>query len=96
MLDFGVSCFEWDEANIEHIAAHNVFVAEAEEAVSIAPLHLDTYIIDGEIRSEEIGPTQAGRILKVILISDDSTIRVITAFDASAHAKRLYLMSMVD
>ena len=69
MLDRGVSFFEWDEANIEHVASHNVTVCEAEEALSIAPLHLDTYIVDGEIRSEEIGQTAAGRILKVILIS---------------------------
>ena len=30
--------FEWDETNVAHIAAHGVSVAEAEQALTIAPL----------------------------------------------------------
>jgi uncharacterized DUF497 family protein len=91
-----VSFFAWDEINIKHVLAHGVSVSEVEEALSIAPLHLDNYIVDGEKRSEEVGQTAAGRILKVILVSDDRSIRVITAFDASAHSKRVYLRSLVN
>jgi uncharacterized DUF497 family protein len=88
-----VSLFEWDDANIRHIAEHDVSVSEAEEALMLSPLELDSYVIDDEQRFEDIGQTAAGRILKIVSVSREDRIRVITAFDASAHSKRLYLES---
>jgi uncharacterized DUF497 family protein len=95
VLDWRVSLFEWDEANLQHIAAHGVSAAEAEEALLLSPLELDSYIIDGEQRFEDAGETAAGRILKVISVLRGDAIRVVTAFDASAHTKRIYLESKI-
>jgi uncharacterized DUF497 family protein len=86
--------FEWDEANIGHIAAHGVEVAEAEEALTIAPLEIDSYDVDGERRFEDLGQTASGRILKVLyVLRGELRIRVVTAYDATALGKRTYLGS---
>jgi hypothetical protein len=34
--------FDWDEANIRHIAEHGVLPSEAEEVILRSPLDLDT------------------------------------------------------
>jgi len=49
--------FDWDEANVAHIATHDVIPREAEEAYKSQPLYLDYSIEDGEERHREIGET---------------------------------------
>ena len=88
-----MSVFEWDEANVKHIGEHDVSPEEAEEALLLAPLELDSYVVDGELRFEDVGQTEAGRILKVVSTLRDERVRVVTAFDASAHSSRLYLQA---
>jgi uncharacterized DUF497 family protein len=58
--------FDWNQANIAHIARHDVLPHEAEEAYNSNPLYLDYLIEDGEERHHEIGETLAGRILVVV------------------------------
>jgi uncharacterized DUF497 family protein len=55
--------FDWDRANIEHIAKHGVTPAEAEQVVLNDPVDLTLQLRDGEERTPQIGETNAGRIL---------------------------------
>jgi uncharacterized DUF497 family protein len=90
--------FDWDEANLQHIALHSVSPEEAEQVLLGSPFELGTYEIDGEDRLEEVGCTSKGRILKVVTIIRSGRIRVATAYDASKaekiafleHQRRLY------
>ncbi len=90
-----MSFFDWDEANRDHIARHKVTPTEAEEVSLGFPLELDSYIIDGELRVEEVGQTSAGRILKIVSIERERKTRIVTAFDAPYNVKQLFLMSKV-
>jgi uncharacterized DUF497 family protein len=89
--------FEWDDANVTHIALHGVSTDEAEQALTIAPLDIDSYVVESEVRFEALGETAAGRILKVLyILPDELHIRVITAYDAAAFGKQLYLRSRIS
>lgn len=80
--------FDWDEANLGHIALHAVSPEEVEEVLIGFAFEVDTYTVDGEERVEEVGATHAGRILKVVTTVRKGLIRVVTAFDA-VKAERL-------
>ncbi len=71
--------FDWDEANTNHIAKHGVEPYEAEEVVTNDPIDLSEGFRNGEERSEQIGETNNGRILRVLTTLRNSKIRVITA-----------------
>jgi uncharacterized DUF497 family protein len=75
--------FEWDDANIAHIAEHGVSPEEAEEVVLRNPLDLDYSVRDGEPRFRQVGETVAGRILAVITTERRGLTRVVTAYPAS-------------
>ena len=72
--------FDWDEANLQHIARHAVTRAEVEEVFAGPMMFLDTDTDDGEMRFVEIGRTAVGRVLKVVTTDRRDKIRVITAF----------------
>jgi uncharacterized DUF497 family protein len=72
--------FDWDEANIAHIAAHDVLPHEAEEVIENQPLYLDYSVEDGEERYREIGETSTGRVLMILSTLRNERTRVITAF----------------
>jgi uncharacterized protein len=83
--------FLWDEANIDHIAAHGVTPTEAEDVI------LDPRFIGGQARGTSterryavIGATAAGRILHVVYTVIDEAYRVITAYDANDRQKHRY------
>ena len=82
--------FDWDEANLEHIARHAVTRAEVEEVFASPMVFFDTDTEDGEIRIIEIGGTAAGRILKVVTTDRQDKIRVVTAFEPSAWEAKEY------
>ena len=83
--------FEWDEANEEHVAYHNVTPEEAEEALT-DPL-LVTATARRAVREPRwavVGATEAGRILFVVFTRRRGAIRVVTARDATRAEKRRY------
>jgi len=84
--------FEWDQANLDHIARHGVTFEEAEEALNSDTLELEYAEIHGEQRMHELGATATGRILKVVTIIRNGKVRVVTAYDASRQMKLAYLM----
>jgi uncharacterized DUF497 family protein len=74
--------FDWDDANIAHIAEHDVTPAEAEEAVANNPLDFDYSVRNGEIRLRQVGETVAGRVLGVVTTFRSGLTRVVTAYPA--------------
>ena len=83
--------FDWDEANIGHLAAHNVMPQEFEELLNNDPLDLDYEAINGEQRFRSTGLTNRGRFLTVVWTVRHGKVRAITAFAAGVAEKRAFL-----
>jgi uncharacterized DUF497 family protein len=89
--------FDWDEANLAHIAQHNVTREEAEQAVIGDPLDMELQIVgesDGEERLQQLGETAKGRILQLVTTWRDGKVRVISAWDAPRQLRLYYLAEM--
>lgn len=82
--------FDWDEANIKHLAVHKVTPTEFEQVLTNEPLDLDYESIDGEERYRAVGLTGAGRLLSVVFTIRGGRVRGITAFPATARDKRAF------
>ena len=84
--------FDWDDANLEHIARQGVDDLEAEEALTDeSRVRLaNTFKRSGETRLAYVGKTEAGRVLTVIVTPRAGKIRVVTARDADDIETRLY------
>lgn len=87
----GELVFDWDEANMEHIARHNVTSAEVEQVFANDPMDLGADVVDGEERYNSVGHTNRLRVLVVAWTMRRDTTRPITAFDASAPLTKRYL-----
>jgi uncharacterized protein len=85
-----VELFDWDDANLLHIAEHDVSTIEAEYVVTHDPLDLDIQVRESEERLAQVGVTEQGRILVVISVMRADRIRVVTAFDAPRRHKLLF------
>jgi uncharacterized DUF497 family protein len=76
--------FDWDDANIGHIAEHEAMLGDLFE-----------YDFDSEEGDEKrwsyLAETSQGRILRVLITMRDERMRVVTAFDPPRHQKLLYL-----
>jgi len=83
--------FDWDGANIAHLAKHNVTPSEFEELLNNDPLDLYFEEIDNEERYRSIGVTDGGRLLSVVWTIRGDTIRAITAFHPGASDRKAYL-----
>ncbi|CAN5414919.1 BrnT family toxin [soil metagenome] len=84
--------FDWDDANTEHVARHDVTPSEAEQVLKNDPADGGVQDHDGEERRVEVGMTDALRFLVVITTSRDDTIRVVTAYPASPAARQFYTL----
>jgi len=84
--------FDWDEANIRHLARHDITPDEAEYVLMNDPQHLSTQIDENEERLVEIGFTKAGRCLVVLSTWRGNRQRVVTAYDAP-RALKMHLIS---
>ena len=89
-MDSGLA-FEWDDANRDHIAHHEVSPEEAEQVIENDPLDIEAEAADGEPRFTSIGRTDHGRFLLVVTTLRQSRIRVVTAFPAPKSLIDLYL-----
>lgn len=82
--------FDWDDANVEHIAEHDVTPEEAEEAFA------DRHKLGAPVRSTReprrgfVGATQDGRVLFIVYTRRNARIRVISARNASQAMRRRY------
>ena len=82
--------FDWDEANLEHIARHKVSREEAEQVVLNDPVDGWRQIQDGEERFMQIGVTNAMRVLVVIITWRGELVRVVSAFPASPRLRKYF------
>ena len=83
--------FDWDEANIEHIAEHEVSPGEAEQVITNEPFEIDFQRYEEEDRISELGETDSGRILIVVSTMRGSALRVVTAYPASKAMRLEYI-----
>jgi uncharacterized protein len=83
--------FNWDDANILHLAEHGVMPEETEEVILSNPLDTGFDVIDGEDRWAYVGETGQGRILRIVITLRGERIRVVTAFEAPKYWKAFYL-----
>jgi uncharacterized DUF497 family protein len=82
--------FDWDEANIGHIARHAVRPDEAEQVILNDPLDLGLEIVEGEERYLNLGVTSRFRVLLVVTTWREDRVRVVTAFDPVKRLVQLY------
>jgi len=74
--------FDWNEANLMHIARHDVTPAEVEEVFERDPYIEYTHTADnGEERFVARGITARSRYLNIPYTERNERIRPITAFD---------------
>ena len=88
----GVIGFDWNEANIKHIAEHDVTPEEAEEVFSDEDNVLDEDIEHSivEKRFLIIGKTEKARLLYQIFTKWGDKIRVISSRDINKKEVHLY------
>ena len=83
--------FDWDEANIAHIARHNVTQEEVEQVFANDPMDLGAEVVDREQRYTGVGHTDRLRVLVLAWTMRGDATRPITAFDASVRLASRYL-----
>ncbi|HEV8037987.1 MAG TPA: BrnT family toxin [Bryobacteraceae bacterium] len=82
--------FDWDEANIGHVARHDVTPTEAEEVILNDPLDIGVQVIEGEDRYVNLGSTRGGRVLLVVTAWREDRVRVVTALEPIRRLVRFY------
>jgi hypothetical protein len=82
--------FDWDEANVGHLARHRVMPEEAEQVILNDPVDLGMEIVEGEERHVSLGATERGRILLVVTTWRQDRVRVVTAFEPIRRLIELY------
>jgi uncharacterized DUF497 family protein len=82
--------FLWDNANIDHIALHEVTPEEAEQVIENEPLEIGKVERNGELRIVHLGETDAGRVLLVAVTYRAGHVRAVTAYPASRKFRKFY------
>lgn len=87
----GRALFDWDDANRQHIANHDVEPEEAEEAL-LDPRRVGAaaYNVGDERRWAYLGATELGRVLFIVFTRRSGLVRVVTARDAGTTELRRY------
>lgn len=83
--------FDWDEANIGHVARHKVTPQEVEQVFANDPMDLGADVVEGEERYTGVGHTNRFRVLVLVWTMRGEATRPITAFDASERLATRYL-----
>ena len=83
--------FDWDEANVAHVARHNITPEDVEEVFANDPMDLSAEVVDGEQRYTGVGHTNRLRVLVLVWTMRSDASRPITAFDASERLAKRYL-----
>jgi hypothetical protein len=78
--------FDWDAANVEHIARHGITPEECEEAYWNGPMVIGTQERQRERRSLFLGETDAARLPAFMITERTGSIRFVTAHPM--HAKQ--------
>jgi uncharacterized DUF497 family protein len=83
--------FDWDAANLGHIARHDVSAKEVQEAIlDRFCLLASSEVRQGQLRYNLTGATRDGRILTVIFEIRQGSIRTVTSFTAPKKKQSAY------
>ena len=82
--------FIWDAGNTDHIARHDVLPEEAEQVLENDPFDVARYFRNGEERLNQVGETDAGRVVVVVTTERGKDIRVVTAHPADRDMRAFY------
>ena len=82
--------FDWDAANVEHIARHGITPEECEQAYAKGPLVIEHQIRQGERRMLCLGETPAGRLLTFVITQRRGRIRIVTAHPMHPKQREFY------
>ena len=88
--------FDWDDANILHIAEHDVLPEEAEQVLLGDPIDEDFDEESDEPRWTYVGETASGRVLEVVITIRSGKMRVVTAFPPARRIEQMYLRAKAD
>ena len=83
--------FDWDQANTEHIASHQVTPEEVEQVFANDEMAIDYDVIGGEERWTPVGETDRMRVLIVVFTVRDESVRTVTAYEAGPRVRSEYL-----
>jgi uncharacterized DUF497 family protein len=87
--------FDWDDANILHLARHDITPEEAEQVLQNNPVDISAQHVHDEWRLTQAGETDTGRILTLITTERSSKLRVVSGWDAPRSDKNVYLTHRV-
>ena len=82
--------FDWDAANVEHLANHRITRREFEQAMLHDPIIIDFADETGEERWYALGATDRLRVLFLVFTYREERIRPITGWDADKKLRELY------
>jgi uncharacterized DUF497 family protein len=82
--------FDWNDANVSHIAIHGVSPEEAEQVIENEAFDAGALLRNGEMRTVHLGETDAGRVLIVVVTERDGMYRVVTARPADRKERAFY------
>jgi uncharacterized protein len=82
--------FDWDSANVEHIARHRITPDECEEAYRNGPMVIERQRRKHERRRLCLGETNRGRLLTFVVIERSGKIRFVTAYPMATLQRRIY------
>ena len=80
--------FDWDHANKDHLARHQVSPAEFEQAMLNEPEDLNYESATGEDRFHSVSITDSGRLWFMVWTIRGEKIRAVTAFNAPGSVKQ--------
>lgn len=82
--------FNWDAANIRHLARHAVSPEEAEQCYLNEPLLLEEQWISGELRYLALSETDQARRLVFVFTIRGAKVRIVTAYPMTREQQELY------
>ncbi len=83
--------FDWDEANISHIARHGIAPGKIESALGHDPIDIGYEVVGDEERWTSLGHTEELRVLKVVWTMRGRAVRPVTAVVAPRRDRVRYL-----
>jgi len=82
--------FDWDAANVLHLANHRITRSEFEQAMLHDPIVIDFADETGEARWYALGATNRLRVLFLVFTYREERVRPITGWDADKKLRELY------
>jgi uncharacterized DUF497 family protein len=82
--------FDWDAANIRHLARHRIAPAETEQVFRNQPVIMDHRVVRGEERWSAVGVTDSLRVLAVVFTMRGMRIRPVAGWKADKRTAKTY------